>query len=69
MADEDHRTSEERREQYRREFEENYEQNAMINSLIRIAKDLERSLIGVYATAGLLALIAGLMVYRLLTGR
>lgn len=68
MADED-LTSEERREKYRKEFEENYEQNAMINALIRIARDLERALVGIYATAGLLALIAGLLIYRLLIGR
>lgn len=41
----------------------------MVNSLTRIAKDLERALIALWMCAGLLGLIAFLLIYRLLIGR
>lgn len=50
-------------------FDTNSEAYMMLNSMIRIAKDLEKALIGIFATAGLLGLIAVLMLYRLMIGR
>lgn len=36
----------------------------MVNSLTRIAKDLERTLVGIFTCAGLLGLIAFVLLYR-----
>jgi hypothetical protein len=52
------------REEYRRDFEARYEENAMINSLTRIATDLERAIIGIFATAGLLGAILFVLILR-----
>lgn len=53
----------------RNQFEEAVQADMMVNSLIRIAKDLEKAIIGIYATAGLLGFIAGMMLLRLMIGR
>jgi hypothetical protein len=52
------------REEYRRDFEARYEENAMINSLTRIATDLERATIGIFTTAGLLGAILFILILR-----
>jgi hypothetical protein len=54
-----------------REFEtpEDAREFMMINSLTRIAKDLERVIVGIFASVGLLGLIAGLLLLRLMIGR
>lgn len=49
------------------EFEQAVQADVMVNSLIRIAKDLERVIIGIFACAGLLALLCFLLLYRILT--
>lgn len=39
----------------------------MLNALIRIAKDLERVIVAIYMCAGLLGLIAFVLILRMLT--
>lgn len=41
----------------------------MLNAMIRIAKDLEKVLIGIYASTGILMLIAFILILRTLMGR
>lgn len=53
----------------RNAFDTDTEAYMMLNAMLRIAKDLEKALVGIYATAGLLGLIAFIMIYRLLDGR
>lgn len=53
----------------RNEFEDAVQADMMVNTMIRIAKDLERVIVGVFATAGLLGLIAFILIFRLLIGR
>jgi hypothetical protein len=52
------------REDHRNEFEEAVQADMMVNSLIRIAKDLERAIIGIFATAGLLGGILFILILR-----
>jgi hypothetical protein len=51
------------------EFEQAVQADMMVNSMIRIARDLERVLIGIWACAGLLGLMTFLILLRLLIGR
>lgn len=51
-------------EQPRNEFEEAVQADMMVNTLIRIAKDLERVMIGIFASAGLLGVIAFILILR-----
>lgn len=53
----------------RNEFEDAVQADMMVNTMIRIAKDLERVIVGVFATAGLLGLISFILILRLLIGR
>lgn len=50
-------------------FDTDSEAYMLLNSMIRIAKDLERVLIVLYASAGLLGLIAFIMILRTMIGR
>lgn len=50
-------------------FNTDTEAYMMLNSLIRIAKDLERVLIALWVSAGLLGLIAFMIVLRTMIGR
>lgn len=50
-------------------FDTDSEAYMLLNSMIRIAKDLERLLIATYACGGLLGLIAFMMLVRLMIGR
>lgn len=49
---------------HRNEFEEAVQADMMVNTMIRIAKDLERVAVGIYACAGLLSLVAFVLILR-----
>lgn len=51
-------------EKSRNEFEEAVQADMMVNTMIRIARDLERVIIGIFASAGLLAVIAFILIIR-----
>lgn len=55
--------SEEERD-YQKDFEEALHADMMVNTMVRIAKDLERVIVGIFASAGLLGLIAGILIVR-----
>jgi hypothetical protein len=48
----------------RNEFEEAVQADMMVNTLIRIAKDLERAIIGIFATAGIMGAILFVLILR-----
>lgn len=50
-------------------FETDSEAYMMLNAMIRIAKDLEKVLIALWMSAGLLGLIAFMIVLRTMLGR
>lgn len=56
-------------EPVRDEFEQAVQADMMVNTMIRIARDLERMLAALIASASLLGLIAGILVYRLMVGK
>lgn len=55
-------------EKSRNEFEEAVQADMMVNTLIRIAKDLERVIVGIFASAGLLGAIVFILIVRWMTG-
>lgn len=48
----------------RTEFEQAVQADMMVNTMIRIAKDLERVLVALWVSAGILALIGLLAILR-----
>lgn len=54
-------------EQSRNEFEEAVQADMMVNTMIRIAQDLEKVMIGIFASAGLLGVIAFILILRFIT--
>lgn len=50
-------------------FDADSEAYMMLNSMIRIAKDLEKVLVALWVSAGLLGLIAFMIVLRTMLGR
>lgn len=55
-------------EKSRNEFEEAVQADMMVNTMIRIAKDLEKVTLGIYASAGLLGAIVFILLVRWMTG-
>lgn len=50
------------------EFEQAVQADMMVNSMIRIAKDLERVIIGIFISAGFLGAIVFILILRWMTG-
>lgn len=46
------------------EFEQAVQVDMMVNSMVRIAKDLEKAIVGIFATAGLLGGILFILILR-----
>lgn len=50
------------------EFEQAIQADMMVNSMIRIAKDLERVILGIFVSAGFLGAIFFILILRWITG-
>lgn len=55
-------------EEHRNEFEQAVQVDMMVNSMIRIAKDLERVIVGIFISAGFLGAIVFILILRWMTG-
>jgi hypothetical protein len=53
----------------RTEFEQAVQADMMVNTMIRIAKDLERVLVALWVSAGILTIIGIFVIIRTLLGR
>lgn len=53
---------------YQKEFEDALHADMLVNVMTRVAKDLERAVMGIFATAGLLGAIVFILLVRWMTG-